>query len=127
MGRWQAGLEHKEAFLGRIVDIGAELFAMAASCTRAEMIRSGDAQRGRSAFQLADVFCRQSRKRVDTLFRELWDNTDDVDRKLTARVLDGDMTWLEEGVIDASEGTGPWIADTSYDGTEKEGVHRRYR
>ena len=42
------------------------------------------------------------------------------------------MTWLEEGVIDASEGTGPWIADTSFDGTEpsgsaKESVHRSYR
>ncbi|MGN6198494.1 MAG: acyl-CoA dehydrogenase family protein, partial [Humibacter sp.] len=96
------------------------------------MIRSGDPQRGRSAYQLADVFCRQSRQRVDALFRELWDNTDDVDRKLTARVMDGDMTWLEEGVIDASEGTGPWIADTSFDGAEpsgsaKESVHRSYR
>ena len=35
MGRWQAKLEHKQAFLGRIVDIGAELFAMAACCSRA--------------------------------------------------------------------------------------------
>src|SRR6185437_9816440 len=132
MGRWQAGLEHKEAFLGRIVDIGAELFAMAASCTRAEMIKSGDAQRGRSAYQLADAFCGQARHRIDVLFRELWDNTDDVDRKLTARVMNGDFTWLEEGVIDASEGTGPWIADTSSDeseptGTANESVHRRYR
>ena len=33
MGRWQAKLEHKQAFLGRIVDIGAELFAMAAACS----------------------------------------------------------------------------------------------
>ncbi len=38
MGRWQAKLEHKQAFLGRIVDIGAELFAMAACCSRAEML-----------------------------------------------------------------------------------------
>ena len=38
MGRWQAELEHKQAFLGRIVDIGAELFAMAACCSRAEML-----------------------------------------------------------------------------------------
>lgn len=38
MGRWQAKLEFKQAFLGRIVDIGAELFAMAACCSRAEMI-----------------------------------------------------------------------------------------
>jgi alkylation response protein AidB-like acyl-CoA dehydrogenase len=134
MGRWQAGLEHKEAFLGRIVDIGAELCAMAASCSRAEMIRSQDAasegvqiQPGRSAYQLADAFCRQSRHRVDALFRELWDNTDDVDNKLAARVLAGDVSWLEAGVIDASEGTGPWIADTAYTGDDKESVHRRYR
>jgi alkylation response protein AidB-like acyl-CoA dehydrogenase len=134
MGRWQAGLEHKEAFLGRIVDIGAELFAMAASCSRAEMIRSQDAasdgaqaQRGRSAYQLADAFCRQSRHRVDALFRELWDNTDDVDGRLAARVLAGDVAWLEAGVIDASEGTGPWIADTADTGEENESVHRRYR
>ncbi|MGA0566710.1 acyl-CoA dehydrogenase family protein [Rathayibacter sp. KR2-224] len=132
MGRWQAALEHKEAFLGRVVDIGAELFAMAASCTRAEMIKSGDPQRGRSAYQLAGAFCGQARHRIDVLFRELWDNTDDVDRKLTARVMNGDFTWLEEGVIDASEGTGPWIADTSSDeseptGTANESVHRRYR
>jgi alkylation response protein AidB-like acyl-CoA dehydrogenase len=137
MGRWQAALEHKQAFLGRVVGIGAELFAMAASCTRAEMIRSQDAvpgdtaqghpARGRSAYQLADAFCCQSRLRVEALFHDLWDNTDDVDRKLSARVLNGDVAWLEDGVIDASEGTGPWIAETAFDGTEKESVHRRYR
>ena len=27
-----------------------------------------------------------------------------------ASVLAGDLTWLEEGVLDPSEGTGPWIA-----------------
>jgi hypothetical protein len=98
------------------------------------MIRSQDAasegvqiQPGRSAYQLADAFCRQSRHRVDALFRELWDNTDDVDNKLAARVLAGDVSWLEAGVIDASEGTGPWIADTAYTGDDKESVHRRYR
>ena len=35
MGRWQGAMERKQAFLGRIVDIGAELFAMAATCVRA--------------------------------------------------------------------------------------------
>ena len=37
MARWQGKLERKQGFLGRIVDIGAELFAMSAVCVRAQM------------------------------------------------------------------------------------------
>ena len=37
MARWQGRLERRQAFLGRIVDIGAELFAMSAVCVRAQM------------------------------------------------------------------------------------------
>ena len=36
MARWQGGLERRQGFLARVVDIGAELFAMAASCVRAQ-------------------------------------------------------------------------------------------
>ncbi|MEO6828060.1 MAG: acyl-CoA dehydrogenase family protein [Microbacteriaceae bacterium] len=127
MGRWQAKLEHKQAFLGRVVDIGAELFAMAAVCTRAEMYRSQDSVRGKSAYQLADAFCDQSRLRVDELFGQLWENTDELDHKLATKVLKGDFTWLEDGIIDQSDGTGPWIADAAPGPSEKETLHRRYR
>ena len=37
MSRWQGRMETKQGFLGRIVDIGAELFAMSAACVRAEI------------------------------------------------------------------------------------------
>ncbi len=57
MSRWQGGLEHRQRFLGRVVDIGAELFAMAAACVRAEMLRADDPDQGRSAQRLADAFC----------------------------------------------------------------------
>ncbi|MCZ9345141.1 acyl-CoA dehydrogenase, partial [Streptomyces sp. TRM76130] len=40
MSRWQGRMETKQNFLGRIVDIGAELFAMSAACVRAELLRS---------------------------------------------------------------------------------------
>lgn len=105
MGRWQAKLEYRQVFLGRIVDIGAELFAMSAACVRAQS-EGGPADR-----ELADTFCRQARIRVRELFDSLWDNTDDEDVRLTHAVLDGRYRGLEEGVIDASEGTGPWIAE----------------
>jgi hypothetical protein len=127
MSRWQARLEYKQAFLGRIVDIGAELFAMAATCSRAAMLAKEDPAQGQTAFELADVFCRQARIRVDGLFDALWSNTDDSDRKLAARLVDGDFAWLEAGVLDQTEGTGPWIADWSSGATDKPSVRRTYR
>jgi alkylation response protein AidB-like acyl-CoA dehydrogenase len=127
MSRWQAKLEHRQGFLARIVDIGAELFAMAAACTRAEMLRVEDLAKGESAYELADAFCAQSRVRVDELFERLWRNTDDVDQGIADHVLEGAFTWLEEGIIDFSEGTGPWIAPWTPGRSEHATVARRYR
>ncbi|MGP4006614.1 acyl-CoA dehydrogenase family protein [Streptomyces sp. 4N124] len=125
MSRWQGRMETKQGFLGRIVDIGAELFAMSAVCVRAELLRSkGD--HGREAYQLADVFCRQARIRIDELFGRLWTNTDDLDRKVVKGVLGGAYTWLEEGIVDPS-GEGPWIADATPGPSTKENVHRPIR
>ena len=131
MSRWQAGLEHRQGFLQRIVDIGAELFAMAAACSRAEMLRAdatGDqTTRGDEAYLLADTFCAQARVRVDGLFDRLWHNTDDADTELAARVLDGTFGWVELGVLDVSEGTGPWIAAWDAGPSKVDSVARRYR
>jgi hypothetical protein len=127
MGRWQAKLEYRQGFLARIVDIGAELFAMAAACSRAEMLRAGDPARGETAYELAEAFCEQARSRVDHLFERLWSNTDDSDRRLAQRVLDGAYVWLEDGIVDPSEGTGPWIAQWQPGESKADNVARRYR
>ncbi len=110
MARWQAKLEQRQGFLGRVVDIGAELFAMSAVCVRAEGQRVCDPTVGRQAYELADTFCRHATLRVEGLFHALWTNTDSSDVALTRDVLEGRYTWLEKGVFDPSEGTGPWIA-----------------
>ncbi|QQQ61993.1 acyl-CoA dehydrogenase family protein [Paenarthrobacter ureafaciens] len=127
MGRWQAKLEHKQAFLGRIVDIGAELFAMAACCSRAENLLHTRPEHAAAAFELAEAYCEQARVRVDEYFDQLWRNTDDADRDLSRKVLAGDYAWLEAGILDQSEGTGPWIADASPGPSAKESLHRKYR
>lgn len=125
MSRWQGRMETKQGFLGRIVDIGAELFAMSAACVRAELLRRrGD--HGREAYQLADAFCRQARLRVEELFGRLWSNTDDLDRKVVKNVLGGSYTWLEDGVIDPS-GEGPWIADATPGPPARDNVRRPIR
>ncbi|MGC5400117.1 acyl-CoA dehydrogenase family protein [Streptomyces sp. DT20] len=125
MSRWQGRMETKQGFLGRIVDIGAELFAMSAACVRAELLRTGD-EHGREAYQLADAFCHQSRVRVEELFTRLWSNTDDLDRRVVEGVLSGTYTWLEEGIIDPS-GEGPWIADATPGPSTRDNVHRPIR
>src|SRR3954449_1492229 len=109
MGRWQAKLEKRQAFLGRIVDIGAELFAISSAATYAQTIRQEQPARGEDAFALADLFCKQARRRVDRLFHDLWANDDDANYQAAMDVLDGRFRWLEEGIADPS-GDGPMIA-----------------
>src|SRR4051794_34654750 len=99
MGRWQAKLEKRQAFLGRIVDVGAELFAISAACVYAQTLGTAEAR------ELADVFSKQAHRRVDALFHDLWSNDDDDNHALALRVLDGAHTWLEEGIEDPSEAT----------------------
>ncbi|MGV0635361.1 acyl-CoA dehydrogenase family protein [Mycolicibacillus trivialis] len=110
MARWQAAMEQKQGFLGRVVDIGAELFAMSASCVRAHAQRQAGAPDAAAAEQLAAAFCEQAALRVDALFDKLWTNTDRTDDRLSRDVMAGRYTWLEAGILDPSEGTGPWIA-----------------
>jgi alkylation response protein AidB-like acyl-CoA dehydrogenase len=110
MARWQGKLEFRQGFLGRVVDIGAELFAMSAVVVRAEMLRSQGAN-GAEAYELADLFCRQARLRVDGLFDALWSNTDSVDTRMARRVLEDRYAWVEEGIYDPAP-EGAWIASS---------------
>src|SRR5215831_11953779 len=59
MARWQGKLERKQGFLGRIVDIGAELFAISATCVwaRHDAVEADGTERGTVAVELADHFC----------------------------------------------------------------------
>jgi hypothetical protein len=108
MGRWQAKLERKQSVLGRIVDVGAELFAISAAVVYADTLRRERPERADEATKLADLFCRQARRRADSLFAELFDNDDDTAYAIAQEVLDGRFTWLEDGIVDPS-GEGPHI------------------
>jgi hypothetical protein len=77
-----------------------ELFAMAASLSHARALlaeRHPDAER---AVELADLFCRNARRKVQRVFAELWSNDDARKNRLAARVMKGDHQLLAEGMID---------------------------
>ena len=120
MSRWQGKLEHKQGFLGRIVDIGAELFAMSAVCVRAHAER----QEQPAGRELADLFCQQARLRVEALFAALWDNTDSLDVEAARRVLDGRYAFLEQGLVPRSP-EGAWVAAWQPGPATVEDVRRR--
>jgi hypothetical protein len=100
MALYQAKMERKQGFLFRCVDVVMELFAMAATLSRAkQMADAGDAEAPQAA-QLADLFCRTSRTKVRRLFRDLWVNQDARLNAVAASVMRGEVRWLEKGAMD---------------------------
>jgi alkylation response protein AidB-like acyl-CoA dehydrogenase len=97
MGIYRAKMERKQALLFRFVDIGAELYAMAATVVRAHAMR--DTPEGAQAARMADVFCKGSRMRIQDLFHRLYRNADNSIYKLSQEVLRGEHAWLERGAM----------------------------
>ncbi len=96
MMRYQAKLERKQMVLFRIVDIGTDLFAMAATISYATML----AQKGeKNALELADLFCREARTRIDQTFRTLFDNHDELAYKVVQKMMKGEYEWLEGQLV----------------------------
>ena len=98
MARHGPKLERRQAVLFRLVDIGAELFAMCATVVAASAkVKANPADQ--SPIRLADLFCRQSKKRVNDLFKRLFDDTDRDAYRLAQGVLEGEYVWLEQGIL----------------------------
>ncbi len=100
MVRFGPKLEYRQAVLFRLVDVGAELFAMAAVCARAQWLSRHDPAAGRRAVELADLFCRQARGRVEAKFRELGRNADTRAYRVAQEALAGEHRWLERGMVE---------------------------
>ena len=98
MVRYGAGLEKRQAVLGRIVDIGSELFVMASVLARAELLAAKYPEES-SPPELADLFCLQARRRIRARFAGLFSNDDRATYRVARRTLDGEYEWLERDVI----------------------------
>ncbi len=98
MVRFGPRLEKRQAVLGRLVEIGAELLAISAACSRAHaMVRENPGNRGPA--ELADLFSRQSRRRVEERFAAVFDNDDLATYRAAQEVLAGTHSWLEAGMV----------------------------
>ena len=96
MVRFGPRLEKRQSVLFRLVDIGADLFAITAACSRAEMLR----KKGQpEAVELADLFCRYARRRIRATFRTVFSNDDVRTYSVARRVLEGKHQWIEQGMV----------------------------
>ena len=60
-------------------------------------------ERRQEAFELADLFAKQARRRAERLFDELFDNDDSPQYEAAQRLLEGRYAWLEAELADPTE------------------------
>jgi hypothetical protein len=98
MVRFGPKLEKRQAVLGRLVEIGAELLAISAACSRAYAMYKNDPG-NRGPVELANLFGRQARRRVEERFAAVFDNDDVATYQVAQQVLRNEHSWLETGMV----------------------------
>src|SRR5262249_44567656 len=103
MARYGPKLEKRQALLFRAVEIGADLFALSATLSRAQAMRAARDPHAKNAVELADIFARMIRRRVHDHYRAIRSNDDVRKYKTARRLLDGEHLWLESGLLPGQE------------------------
>lgn len=98
MVRFGPRLEKRQAVLGRLVEIGAELLAITAACSRAYSMYKKDPT-NRGPIELAGLFSRHARRRVEERFAAVFDNDDLATYNVAQQVIRDEHTWLETGMV----------------------------
>lgn len=97
MAKYQQKLEKRQLLLGRLMEIGTDLFAM--SCCIAYAVHLNKKNpKDKSALELADFFCNLAKQRINKRFHALHHNIDRQSNKIAEQVIKKEYRWLEKGV-----------------------------
>ncbi|HPO13679.1 MAG TPA: acyl-CoA dehydrogenase family protein [Candidatus Hydrogenedentes bacterium] len=97
MGKWQAKLEFEQILLGNFVDVGTELFVMAATLSFTEQMiaaNPGD----QTPQELCDLYCANARAKIAASFRAVKCNHNKMYKKIAKNLMDGKYNWLATDV-----------------------------
>jgi alkylation response protein AidB-like acyl-CoA dehydrogenase len=102
MAKYGPKLERQQLTLGRMVDIGTELFAITATVLYADaLIKRGDDEHPRSELeQLVQSFVADARSRISGSFAALANNNDSRNYRLTQAILEGNHRYLRRGIVE---------------------------
>ncbi len=96
MLRYQQKLEARQSILNRIVDIGTEIFVIACVCSYGEYRNKNGHP---NSLDLADLFCREAKKRIETNFHESSSPLDRMNVRVAKKLLAEEFTWLETDIM----------------------------
>jgi alkylation response protein AidB-like acyl-CoA dehydrogenase len=100
MVRFGPKLERQQVLLGRFVDIGTELFAITATCSRAQsLLAHGTKEQNADLLNLVDYFCSAARLRMERSFQGIHLNNDQLGYRFAQQVLKGQFDYLQEGIV----------------------------
>jgi hypothetical protein len=90
-------LEKRQVLLGRIADIGTDLFAIAAAGVFAQkLLKEGESEA--KLFMLVDDFHAQAMMRIRQNFDGIGRNADQHGYDLAQQIIAGDHQWIERGI-----------------------------
>jgi alkylation response protein AidB-like acyl-CoA dehydrogenase len=97
MGKYKQKLETEQLILANFVDVGVDIFAMAATLSYAES-KLAENPNDTSPQELADLFCKNARQRIAANFEAVGNNHNSDFDKVGSRYMEGAYEWLEKGV-----------------------------
>jgi alkylation response protein AidB-like acyl-CoA dehydrogenase len=96
MAKYGPKLEKEQLILGNFVDIGVDLFVMGTALAYADHLL-GENPADTTPQELADLFCREARRRIDANFRAVKSNNNRSYRKVAGQFMEGKFGWLADG------------------------------
>ncbi len=96
MARFGPKMEFEQVLLSNFVEIGVDLFAMTASLALAEK-RLSENPDDSSPQELADLFCKDARDRIEAQFRAVKKNHNRDFKKVTKSLMESKLDWLMAG------------------------------
>lgn len=98
MAKYRQHLEYRQLILGRLMNIGMDLFAISSTCSYAAMLKRENPQ-DPSIIKLANYFSLLARQRIKENFLSLTNNLDRETTQIAESFMNGNFRWLEEGTI----------------------------
>ena len=98
MTRFGPKLDRQQLLLSRFVGIATELFAISATCSRAQSLLDAG-QPAEEILSLTNYFCRSAKLRIRDYFAGVSGNADQPGYQLTQELLAGKHAALHEGIV----------------------------